>query len=224
MRFIIREQDFEKPLAAGKLQYQQYGRPTGVEETWRLTEVVDGYRFLRIDLDAREAGSEESDLFHLTLSPEGLPVRLKFRSYGPQMEIMGDMLFETSRISVSRTVNGIKFEKDLETPNEQVILMPGTIGLGLAAAMAEKMNGTKAIMLDKNNFLAPSLIYLEVSYDKEELMVVTGQNVPARPCSIRFSNRDYKIWLDDHGWPVKMVQSDGLLAMESSYVRYRPEE
>ena len=55
MRYLLKEQPYERPLAAGTLVYErEFGMP-GVLEHWRLTEALDGYRFFRIDLDERAA-------------------------------------------------------------------------------------------------------------------------------------------------------------------------
>ena len=76
MRFIIHELPYERPLLSGRLRYERDGVPSGAVESWRLTAAVDGYRFLRVDVDAREAPSGRSWLYHLTLNPAGLPDRV----------------------------------------------------------------------------------------------------------------------------------------------------
>ncbi len=60
MRFIVHEQAYEKPIAAGQLRYERDGRATGAIESWRLTRAVEGYEILRVDLDARTAESGHS--------------------------------------------------------------------------------------------------------------------------------------------------------------------
>ena len=72
MRFIIHELPYERPLLAGRLRYERDGQPTGAIEFWRLTDAVDGYRFLRVDLDARDAASGRSWLYHATLDAAGV--------------------------------------------------------------------------------------------------------------------------------------------------------
>ena len=79
MRFLLREQAYEKPMAAGKLRYESSAGPTGAVEAWRLSAVEGDYRFLRVDLDAREAASGNSYIFHLTLNGQNRPERLQFR-------------------------------------------------------------------------------------------------------------------------------------------------
>ncbi len=73
MRFIIHQLPYERPIVAGQLRYERDGAPTGAVEQYRLTAAVDGYRFLRVDLDARTAPSGRSTLYHLTLNPDGQP-------------------------------------------------------------------------------------------------------------------------------------------------------
>lgn len=99
MRFIIHEMPYERPLLAGRLRYERDGVPTGAVELWRITNAVDGYRFLRVDLDAREAESGRSSLYHVTLNPAGRPEQLKFRLWGNGPEVSGSLVWNQARLS-----------------------------------------------------------------------------------------------------------------------------
>ena len=89
MRFLIHELPYERPLLAGRLRYRRDGAPMGAVESWRLTDAAEGYRFLRVDMDAREAPSGHSHLYHATLDPSGRLEQLKFRFWGQGHEVEG---------------------------------------------------------------------------------------------------------------------------------------
>ncbi len=106
MRFIIRELPYERPLLAGRLRYERDGVPTGAVESWRLTQALDDYRFLRVDLDAREAPSGRSSLFHVTLNPAGRPEQIKYRLWGNGPEVSGTAVWEGNEVIAARRVDG----------------------------------------------------------------------------------------------------------------------
>jgi hypothetical protein len=221
MRFIIREMDYERPLAAGKLLYELHGQPTGTTEEWRLTAAVDGYRFLRIDLDSRQADPHESTLYHLTLNSAGRSERLKFRYFGPDSEIVGDVMLEDDSVTLSRTVNGRRFEDERKMQSGYRFWFPSTLGLSLLTNMnldehdfqSATLNGHEAFALDSHE------MHLELGI--KEHLDTTGQSITAWPCFLIWSDYMQTIWLDSYNLPVKFDRGDGLLAFESRYVRFQ---
>ena len=99
MRFIIQEQPREKILASGRYRFEQNGVPTGAVESWRLTAVADTYRFLRVDLDAREAASGHSYLYHAVVNAEERIERLKYRFWSDALTIVGDVVLEETAVT-----------------------------------------------------------------------------------------------------------------------------
>lgn len=219
MRFIIREQDYEKLQAAGKLRYSRDGQPTGLEEQWRVTAAAEGYYFLRVDVDGRRASSGVSCLYHLTLGPEGRPERLKLRCFGPSSDLSADYLLDKQIITAIREVNGRHFEQVLEAPDGYVFWFQSALGLSLLARAADGANLEHVISPDEAADFALLGASAELQWYSEETMVVTHQSVEVRPCLIRWLGQKRKVWLDGHGWPVRLQIDESLEAVETQYVR-----
>ena len=119
MRFIIREQPYEKPIMAGEYRYELDGKTTGAVEKWRLTAAAEGYRFLRVDLDARAAASGHTYLYHALLNADGQVEWLKYRFWTQEaggLQMTGDVILESDSVSATRTVNGKVSEQVLDLP------------------------------------------------------------------------------------------------------------
>lgn len=223
MRFIIREQPYEKPVAAGLLRYELDGKPTGTVEHWRLTDAAEGYRFFRVDLDAREAESGDTYLYHLVLSPDNRPERLKFRFYNARTSISGDLLIEDSVMTLIRDVNGQRFEETAETNDQTLFWYPSTMGLGtLAYCHPDPLpEGTNtAVTLDKAADFAVKQVEVTFQTGEKEMLAVGQQNVGVRPFSISWQDQVRTLWLNPHKRPVKMVRGDGLTAIETRHIHY----
>lgn len=232
MRFIIHEQPFEKPLATGLLRYEQDGRSTGTVEHWRLTEAAEGYRFFRVDLDARDGASGDSYLYHLVLNPDNRPERLKFRFYNPRTTITGDLLMEDSVVTLIRDINDQQgehhFEETAKADNQTVFWYPSAMGLGLLAyshpdplPAGTFPTGTfPAITLDKAADFALRRVNVTLQPGEKETLAVARQNVVVRPLLIRWQDQSRTIWLNPHKRPVKMVRGDGLAAVEVHHIHY----
>lgn len=229
MRFIIREQPFERVLAAGKLQYEQAGRPTGAVERWRLTTAASGYRFLRVDLDAREAASGHTYLYHLLMNENGRAERLQYRFWGSGLQIKGNVLLEEKSVTVSRETNGQHFEEEVELPAAYGFWFPSAVGLGLLADLASAGQPETAVTLHATidpqtaaEVLALQQTAVSLVPGNEEQLTVMGQPVAVRSVTIRWDEQERTLWLDEHNWPLKMRRDDGLTAVETRYIRYRP--
>ncbi len=234
MRFIIRELPYEKPLAAGALRYEIDGQATGAVEKWRLTSAVSGYRFLRVDLDAREASSGHTHLYHLVLNENGRPERLTYRFWGDDLQIAGNVLLENETLTASRQVNGVRHEDDIEFQAQCGFWFPSSIGLGLLANCAQggepPADGVVATVTlappiedqpagpDAAFALVPAEVRFQMGRDAE--MTLMGKVVSVRPFTMRWHDQERTIWLDEHNWPLKMRRGDGLTAVETRYVRY----
>lgn len=225
MRFIIREQSFEKPLAAGLFRFEQDGKATGAVEHWRLTDAAEGYRFLRVDLDARDAPSGDSYLYHLVLSPDNQPERLKFRFFNARKNIFGDLLIEDNLMTLLRDVGEQHFEESAETGDRTLFWYPSAMGLGLLAychpGPESFPTGTfPAVTLDKAAGFALKRVNVTLKAGNKEKLAVAQQNVAVRPLSIRWQDQVRTIWLNPHKRPVKMVRGDGLTAIETRHIHY----
>ena len=214
MRFIVKEQRYEKPIAAGLLRYERDGRTTGAVEHWRLTQAVEDYEILRVDLDARAAPSGQSSLFHLVRQGNGRPERLNYRFWGDGREIRGTLLFAETYVTATRTVNGETFSEEAALPAGYGFWFPSSVGPGLLAGFAE---GT-AVTLGSTF----SLQVVDVHLAPGELaeLEIARRVVAVRPLTIRWQDEERVVWLDEHEWPVMMQRGDGLTAVETHYIWY----
>ena len=222
MRFIVKEQRYEKPIAAGLLRYERDGRLTGAAEQLRLTQGVDGYEILRVDLDGRAAPSGQSSLFHLVRQGNGRPERLNYRFWGDGREIRGTLLFAEKRVTATRTVNGETFSEEAELPAGYGFWFPSTIGLGLLAGFAggpaTSVNSGQAVTLDSTFGL--QVVDVRLTLGELAEMEIARRMVAVRPLTIRWLDEKRTIWLDEHDWPVMMRRGDGLTAVETHYIWY----
>jgi hypothetical protein len=224
MRFIIREQEHEEPRSAGLLRYWLYGALTGAVEEWRLTAAPGDHKFLRVDLDARSAESGDSYLYHLALDPAGKPMRLKFLFFNAETHISGDLQFDGHSALLSREMNGRRLEEEQHLHDEWGFWFPSTVALGYLAAAAGGGNHVRAITLERESGFGLRAVTAHLEWQSTEEMDVARQALRVRPCSIRWNDRSRKVWLDDDGWPVKMLRPDGLEAVESRRIRYKARE
>jgi len=210
MRFIIKEQPYEKLLAAGQFRYALDGRPTGAVEHWRLTEVDKDYRFLRVDLDARAAESKHSYLYHGVLNENGRFERLKYRFWGNGLDISGDIVLEETSVTASREVNGQSFDQTLDLPLNYGFWFPSTMGVGILAALdcgERTAVGLSAVSSQQSAFsLFTTKLDLELSGDQ---------------LAVRWDDQERTLWLDEHKWPVKMVRENGLTAVSIRHINYQ---
>jgi hypothetical protein len=193
-------------------------------ENWRLTDVADGYRFLRIDLDARDSGSGDTYLYHLILNPEKGLERVKFRFFNARQIIAGDVLIEDGVMTLVRDVEGQDgkqhFEETADTSERPLFWLPSSIGLGLLATSDPADGAVPALMLDKTADFAFKRVDVRLTAGDEERLAVAGQDVLVRPLSIRWEEQERTIWLDGDDIPVRMRRGDGLTAVETRHIRY----
>jgi hypothetical protein len=207
MRFLVHEQPYEKPIAAGQLRYWLDGAPTGAVEHWRLTQATPGYEVLRVDLDARSAASGHSYVYHLVRQTDGPPERLSYRFWGDGLEVVGTLLFAASNVTGTRSVNGRTYPEDRELQPGYGFWFPASVGLGLLVGFA----GGTAVTLN-------SVIGNQLSVFG--LQVVEVEVMGERPLTIRWLESKRIIWLDERGWVAKMERDDGLTAVASHAIWY----
>ncbi len=219
MRFIVKEQRYEKPIAAGLLRYERDGRATGAVEHWRLTQAVDGYEILRVDLDARAAASGRSWLYHLVRRSDGRPERLNYRFWGDGREIRGTLLF-----AVTRAVNGETFSEEIELPAGYGFWFPSAVGLGLI--LDGGVGEVTAVTLN-NQTAGPDTLATRRINVKRYLAItdqveaeIAGQLLLVTPWVIFWEENMRLVSLDEHPWPVAVQRDDGLTAVETRYIWY----
>lgn len=219
MRFIIREQEYEKLVASGKFHYEMQGKTTGVTESWRLTRLPKGYHLLRVDLDARKTPDDNSTLYHLALSPGWRPERLKFRHFAGSAEIVGDLQFDGEVASLYRKINDHRLEDEEKMPGDYRFWFPSVIGFALLLGAPVNTSNRTLSLNRKKDF---GLVQRQVEIERKgrEVVAVTGRNVAVQRYSIDWDTESIRLWLDGHDLPVLLEQSDGFRAIESQYIRY----
>ncbi len=217
MRFIIGEQGYEKRVSSGELRYD-----SGAVEKWRLTTAVSNYQFLRVDLDARQAPSKHSTLYHAVLNENGRLERLRYRFWGNDLKITGNVLFEPNLITASRELNGESLGEELTVSKQASFWFPSAMGFSL---MAGAVNGT-AVSLDtafSNPLSVFSLFQTEVDllWDEAEELNVGQKVVVGRPLQIKWLDQQRTIWLDEKNAVLKMDSSDGKTAVATRLIHYK---
>lgn len=229
MRFIIREQPYEKPMMAGKYRYELDGQPTGAVETWRLTAAAEGYRFLRVDLDARAAASGHTYLYHALVNADGQVERVQVRFWtqvGGGLQVAGDVVLENDSVSATRIVNGKESEQVLDLPTGYRFWFPSVAGLHFAGwrgndpKTAVTLNGK----VGDENTLAVQVVdfeYFMMITDFME-MEAAGKVRQYSPCKLSWGDGNWRIIQRDweSGWPLGMMRDDGLTAVARQYIKY----
>ncbi len=221
MRFIIHEQPTERLLAAGELRYKQGDVPTGAVEKWRLTEAAAGFRFLRVDLDARAAESGNTYLYHALLDEHGRFQRLKFRFWGQvndqPLQITGDAVFDDATLTAYRTVNGRTYEQVLDLPALYAFWFPATMGLNFLPLETASLHTVFAISLDPAS-QDPAAVF--------SLFTTNLQAAPLADGAVRYcwADQERTLWRDENGFITQMQRGDGLTAVARHIIRYQGNE
>jgi hypothetical protein len=164
MRFLMREQTYERPLAAGQLRYERDGQPTGAVESWRWSAAATdagqgtpGYRILRVDLDARAAPSGHSYLYNLVQRENGRFEQLKYRFWANGMQLKGNVLLEDEEIIATREVNEVYVSEETAVLPGYRFWFPSSVGLGLLADGGPKTEdgGQDSPLLPPSSVLRP---------------------------------------------------------------------
>lgn len=232
MRFIIKEQPYEKIVAAGQYRYELDGIPTGAVESWRVTGVPDGYQFLRVDLDAREAESGHSYLYHAVLNPDEQVERLKYRFWGDGLEIVGDVVLDDEAVTATRKVNGTDYDQVLDLPKRYRFWFPSVAGLHFAGWRGG--DPKTAVTLNSHIGGPDTLAVQVVPFDYHMLitdtmeMEMAGQLRKYVPHKLTWNDQQRIIWrsYDESGWPLGMVKMGkdyavGLTAVAVRYTIYK---
>ncbi|MEM8857874.1 MAG: hypothetical protein AAGD96_06115 [Chloroflexota bacterium] len=155
MRFVLRTQPYEKPISAGSFRYEQDGKPNGIVESWSLAHALDGYKFFRVDVDARHLKTQGySTLYNVVVGPDDNPENVKFRHFTvapPAAEnglrLKGQIVFDEDAIFVSREFNGQRLEDEFEA----------SVGLNLpvAAQIGAQQDHAKMLALNTHDYFRP---------------------------------------------------------------------
>lgn len=219
MRFIIHELPYERPIVAGRLRYERNGIPTGAVESWRLTEAQDGYRFLRVDMDAREAPSGQSSLYHVTLNSIGRPEQLKYRYWGNGQEAGGTAVWNGNEVIAARRVNEVAYE---DVAQGSAFWFPSGAGLALLAECVGETEGITMLAAGDDPARLMALVETPVTIEMGEATIeqVNDELLTARPLMVRWGDQKRIIVVDTEHRPLRLWRADGLVAIYERLVRY----
>jgi hypothetical protein len=224
----MREMEYEKPVASGNLRFERNGEATGLVEAWKFTKALDGYSFLRIDVDSNSPSNQKITLVHVLLNRQMNIERLKFRYFGTQFDVDGDVQFDRNLLTLNRLIS----DKDKRTKKriveefpfdpDSVFIFPTITSLALIT-LAVPEDGQRAyVTLDKDVHFSSQSGIAQVNWGKKEDMEVSRQKVAVRPCSISWETGQARLWLDELNWPVRVSLPDDVLAADVAYWRYQP--
>jgi hypothetical protein len=219
MRFIIHELPYEKPLLAGQLRYERNGQFTGAVESWRLSDAVDGYRFIRIDLDARLAPSGRSYLYHLTLNPAGVLEQIKYRFWGDGIEAGGTVVNQGDVWLGGRTVEQFGYEDEARG---QWFLVPSTIGLSLMRRASGEQSAVtfSRQVVDPKQVMALIEIEVHIQSGLPDYIDAVGERLEVIPLHVVWPGHHRTVWVDQDGRPLRLWRDDDLTATAVRLVRY----
>jgi hypothetical protein len=219
MRFLIHELPYERPLLSGRLRYERDGRPTGAVESWRLSEAAEGYRFLRVDLDARAAQSGHSWLYHVTLRPDGRPEQIKARFWAAGHEVTTTVNRQGDEWFAARQVDGVAYE---DVAHGGAFWFPAATGLALLRGCVDETRGV-TLLMDTSDaartlalFATPVTIAIGAPVEER----VGDETLAARTLSVGWGRNRRTVWYDDDGRPLRLWRDDGLTATAERLVRY----
>jgi hypothetical protein len=226
VRFIIPELPYEQPVAKGVWRYEQDGTPTGAVEYWRLSAAKDGYHFLRVDLDARAAPSGRSYLFHAVLDESERFVRLKYRLWQANREVMGNVHLEQDALLITsgqgEDSGGSRFEEILTVPAPYKFWFPASTALGfLARSFFDDRATAVTLVVSDTDIDGFQLLPLVTTLEQIKPGIGSSQDAAQSPIRLFWEDQQRAIWLDSSGWPRRVARQDGLEAVETQLVHYQ---
>lgn len=219
MRFIIHELPYERPLLAGQLRYERDGQPTGTVESWRLSDAADGYRFLRVDLDARDSESGRSWLYHVTLNPVGQPEQVRARFWEGGHEVNLAAVRQDDEWLAARQVDGVAYQ---DTARGEAFWFPAGSGLALLRSSAGQTRGVTLLTdtSDPARLLALVQTPVSIVLGATTTAAIGDETLPAYSLSVAWGQSRRTVWLDNDGRPLRLWRDDGLTAVAQRLVRY----
>lgn len=233
MRYLHVVQAHERYLASGRYRFLKNGEALQKHELWTMHELGDNSRFVRIDLDAREAEGK-SILAEALLGANDQLMRFDIRyenrnSAGGIRILAATYQFEAGMLQVGYAMNGEGrryLERDIGV--DTLVDIPFLVLRGgvLAALSAKKTMPIKVFVpMFEQAQLFPGVtqeILPPVEFLGDEKINVGGKALSAN--RYRYRDKAVSYWVDKNGTVVKRVNSykwDEFVVLISDYARWK---
>ena len=216
MRYLHPVQAHERFLASGRYRFFKDGELLPRTESWTIHSHPDGEKFVRVDMDAREAEGK-SILAEALLNSGDSLVRFDIRYENARFEggiknLRATYQLADERLQVGFSMNGDERKYDeVSLPRQALIDIPLLVFRGRSIMrLAQRGKGGVAVYVPmfEHAQLFPGVFQNEIStieYVGEDEVLVGERPIPTR--RYRYIDKAASYWIDGHGLIIKRVNS-----------------
>lgn len=216
MRYLHPVQAHERFLASGCHRFFRNGELLRKTESWAIHSHPDGEKFVRVDMDAREAEGKSILAEALLTSGDSL-ARLDIRYENARFEggiknLRATYQLADARLQVGFSMNGEDRQYvEVSVPQNALIDIPLLVFRGRAVMrLAQLRQARMAVFVPmfEHAQLFPGVLQHNVSpveYVGDDEVLVGKRLIPAR--RYRYIDKAVSYWIDRHGVIVKRVNS-----------------
>lgn len=216
MRYLHPVQAHERFLASGCYRFFRNDELLRKTESWTIHSHPDGEKFVRVDVDAREAEGKSILAEALLNSCDSL-VRFDIvysndKFEGGVTDLRATYQLADERLQVGFSMNGDERKYiEVDVPRQAMIDIPLLVFRGRAIkTLAQRCSGGIAVYVPmfEHAQLFPGVLRKAASpveYVGEDLVLLGKRELPAR--RYRYIDRAASYWIDGHGLIIKRVNS-----------------
>lgn len=216
MRYLHPVQAHERFLASGCYRFFKDGELLRKTESWAIHSHPDGEKFVRVDMDAREAEGKTILAEALLNSSDSL-VRFDIRYENARFEggvkdLRATYQLADERLQVGFNMNGDERKYiEVDVPQQALIDIPLLVFRGRAIVrLSQRCKDGIAVYVPmfEHAQLFPGVLRnaaSPVEFVGEDKVVVGKRLIPAR--RYRYFDKAASYWIDQHGVIVKRVNS-----------------
>ena len=216
MRYLHPVQAHERFLASGRYRFFRDSEALRKTESWAIHSHPDGEKFVRVDMDAREAEGK-SILAEALLNSGDSLVRFDIRYENARFEggvknLRATYQLADGRLQVGFSMNGDERKYvEVAVPRNALIDIPLLVFRGRAVMRLAQLGQERMavfVPMFEHAQLFPGVLQNNVSpveYVGDDEALVGKRSIPAR--RYRYIDRAVSYWIDRHGVIVKRVNS-----------------